>query len=209
MEKISCEVIRDLLPLYCDKVCSENSKQLIEHHLDSCCDCKEIYIKMKEDDEKFYDDSDKAEDESMIKNMASAWKRSLKKSFLKGMAFMVLVVAGLTGSYLGGTRIAVKMVPVEAVQADIISESEDDIHIYLETTDHKKVLKSKTVLTREGDLYIQFYRGLIPVNNGVGENLSINWKMALSGMSTEGKNVEIIRIYYGTEENRTLIWEKE
>lgn len=41
MNKISCEVIKDLLPLYKDDVCSEKSKDLIEEHLPECEDCRE------------------------------------------------------------------------------------------------------------------------------------------------------------------------
>ena len=29
MEKITCEVIADLLPLYCDEVCSQDSRRLV------------------------------------------------------------------------------------------------------------------------------------------------------------------------------------
>ncbi len=41
MKKISCDVIKDLLPLYKDDVCSEKSKDLIEEHLSECEDCRE------------------------------------------------------------------------------------------------------------------------------------------------------------------------
>ena len=41
MKKISCDVIKDLLPLYKDDVCSEKSKDLIEEHLPECEDCRE------------------------------------------------------------------------------------------------------------------------------------------------------------------------
>ena len=34
MSKISCDVIKDLLPLYKDRVCSEKSMDLVEEHLD-------------------------------------------------------------------------------------------------------------------------------------------------------------------------------
>ena len=30
MDEILCDVIQDLLPLYCDGVCSEESKKLVE-----------------------------------------------------------------------------------------------------------------------------------------------------------------------------------
>ena len=38
MTRISCEVARDLLPLYCDDVCSQESRILIEEHLKNCSD---------------------------------------------------------------------------------------------------------------------------------------------------------------------------
>ena len=37
--KMNCDVIRDLLPLYADEVCSEASKALVEEHLQSCERC--------------------------------------------------------------------------------------------------------------------------------------------------------------------------
>lgn len=47
--KISCNVIRDLLPLYLDQICSEESKDMIENHLTECEDCREYYDKMSTD----------------------------------------------------------------------------------------------------------------------------------------------------------------
>ena len=37
--KLSCEVIKDLLPLYYDKVCSEETKVIVEEHLNECENC--------------------------------------------------------------------------------------------------------------------------------------------------------------------------
>ena len=44
--KISCNIIRDLLPLYLDQVCSEESKDMIENHLTECENCREYYDQM-------------------------------------------------------------------------------------------------------------------------------------------------------------------
>jgi len=37
--QIKCEVIEDLLPLYIDEVCSDESKRLVEEHLEGCDAC--------------------------------------------------------------------------------------------------------------------------------------------------------------------------
>ena len=36
---MKCDIIRDLLPLYCDGLCSEASKQEIEAHVAQCQEC--------------------------------------------------------------------------------------------------------------------------------------------------------------------------
>lgn len=48
MSKIPCDVIKDLLPLYADNVCSEHSKDIVEEHLTECEDCREYYEAMTE-----------------------------------------------------------------------------------------------------------------------------------------------------------------
>lgn len=46
--KISCNIIRDLLPLYAEDMVSEDSKQLVDEHLCGCDDCvKELAVLKK------------------------------------------------------------------------------------------------------------------------------------------------------------------
>lgn len=45
--KLSCEIIKDLLPLYCDSICSEETKAAVEEHLTDCVSCSEELKKMK------------------------------------------------------------------------------------------------------------------------------------------------------------------
>lgn len=45
---MDCNVIMDLLPLYADGCCSEQSKALVETHLKSCKACKQAYADMSE-----------------------------------------------------------------------------------------------------------------------------------------------------------------
>lgn len=40
--RMNCKVIEDLLPLYLDEVCSEESKQLVEDHLAECEVCRKL-----------------------------------------------------------------------------------------------------------------------------------------------------------------------
>ena len=45
--KMDCEVIRDLLPLYTDGVCSEQSRGMVEEHLGECEACRGLLEKLK------------------------------------------------------------------------------------------------------------------------------------------------------------------
>ena len=45
--KINCNVIGDLLPLYVDEVLSDDSKEIVEEHLSECESCRESAEKMK------------------------------------------------------------------------------------------------------------------------------------------------------------------
>ncbi len=42
MKSNLCEIVRDLLPLYVDQVCSEPSSELVREHLSVCADCREL-----------------------------------------------------------------------------------------------------------------------------------------------------------------------
>lgn len=44
----SCEIIRDLLPLYHDNVCSETSRRMVEEHLGECDACKTVLENMED-----------------------------------------------------------------------------------------------------------------------------------------------------------------
>ena len=49
MNDVKCTIIQDLLPLYVDKVCSDDSGELVKNHLRSCPECKRLYDEMTTD----------------------------------------------------------------------------------------------------------------------------------------------------------------
>lgn len=49
MNKLECYVIGDLLPLYIDNACSEQTSKDVEAHLETCEKCKKLYGEMKLD----------------------------------------------------------------------------------------------------------------------------------------------------------------
>lgn len=47
MKEITCEIIRDILPLYVDEAVSRDTKELVEEHLFTCEACREEAEMMK------------------------------------------------------------------------------------------------------------------------------------------------------------------
>ena len=46
---MNCNVINDLLPLYIDECCSDDTKALVESHAESCPRCKSMLAKMQQE----------------------------------------------------------------------------------------------------------------------------------------------------------------
>ena len=67
-----CEVIRDLLPLYADDVCSERSREIIEEHLRECPDCSALLEQMKKSE---IEDDLREEKEQVIEHQAKQFRR--------------------------------------------------------------------------------------------------------------------------------------
>lgn len=53
MKSVDCDVIKDLLPSYIDKILSDSSNKLVEEHLQKCENCKETLMQM---DKKIYNE---------------------------------------------------------------------------------------------------------------------------------------------------------
>lgn len=50
MSRISCNVTKDLMASYLDNICSEESRELVEEHLQECPSCREFQNQLQEQD---------------------------------------------------------------------------------------------------------------------------------------------------------------
>lgn len=91
---VSCEIIKDLLPLYHDGVCSSDSKKMIEDHLEHCADCKAELEAMDNDIISARSEQNLSEAEA-VKKLSKRWKKGMLKSTLKGVLFTLITVAAV------------------------------------------------------------------------------------------------------------------
>ncbi len=114
MSKISCEIIKDLLPLYIDNVCSSDSTDAIEEHLKDCplCEAELLNLQNNTDIKPEIDkDIDKA-----VKNANKKIKKSKKKAVIKTLSIVsvVLLVVGI---------ICYLIIPVKLAQQDFYNDN--------------------------------------------------------------------------------------
>lgn len=95
MNKLTCGIIRDLLPLYVDNVCSEDSKAIVKEHIAACPMCEaELMNLQSAPDVKAEIGTDI---NNAVKNAGKIIKKSKKKAVAKTLSITtsVLLVAGL------------------------------------------------------------------------------------------------------------------
>lgn len=115
MSKIPCNVNKDLLPLYVDNVCSEESRGMVEEHLAGCGECRKYYDALKEGipQEKIEEEKEELMSEEKMREAAVSVIKTAKKEISKSqvrkvagivavMIIALFLLEGLSGSYMGG-----------------------------------------------------------------------------------------------------------
>jgi predicted anti-sigma-YlaC factor YlaD len=92
--KISCEIIKDLLPLYLDGVCSNDSKVAVDEHLTACENCKAELQAMQTSLPLINAEQNLKEAEA-VKNLSKRWKKSMKKALLKGIIITLITIGAI------------------------------------------------------------------------------------------------------------------
>ena len=88
--KTDCNIIRDLLPLYADDVCSKESRALVDEHLQECPDCLEELVNLRKSE---IEDRLGAEREDVIrKQKKQMGRRSAAIGSVLAWIFLIPVV---------------------------------------------------------------------------------------------------------------------
>ena len=97
MEKISCSIAKDLMPLYMDGVLSEETTEVMKVHLEGCENCRNEYEIMEQ--EWYLPSTVKLQEENkkMLKELKSQIKR---KRILTGVVAVFLAAMVFASGYL-------------------------------------------------------------------------------------------------------------
>lgn len=211
MAKISCDVIKDLLPLYQDEVCSEDSQLLVEEHVQACSECQKELEELKAELDCPHIKMDEAKP---IQAIAATWKKDKVKSYLKGALITAIVCIMTYGCYYGLTRWKVIPVSSELLQVSEVSQLSDGRIIYhLNVMDNKDLYFVKFTTTEDGRYYMTPMRSVIEDERTMEVGLFNDYFMVDVAENNAyqqnfGDGIEITSVYLGTEEDSILIWEK-
>lgn len=85
---MKCNIIQDLLPLYCENLTSYDSNQEIEQHLQTCHICKDFYQTMKQNE---MTDKQPVYDIQPLKKVRRSGMIKAILSFLAGAALLTII----------------------------------------------------------------------------------------------------------------------
>lgn len=147
--KYPCGVIRDILPLYKDEVCSEESRGAVEEHLSECKDCSEYYERLSEDREKIPNPEIEDHKADSLRAVRKRIRRSVTAAMI--LAAAILVVCMMLGAAMimmsekrtieyNGGNISVSMRP-EGLIATVRGAEYSGSHVKSVFTADGKMLK--------------------------------------------------------------------
>ena len=191
--KISCDMIQDLLPLYHDGVCSEESRKIIEEHLQTCENCKEELRLMGAE---WTANSLHSEEKVIAEEAAAAWKKGKKKAFIMGALIMIVglgIFLGMYFNYHWSTSVEKKNGEELLQQAEEYLEC--DLLGILETTKKGDYLAALCMADFGANWYICVFE-----RDSIFEN---RWR--ISGGTDCSGGREIISWNYGSSEGEAVL----
>ncbi len=196
MQKVTCDVIKDLMPLYVDDVLSNDSKKLVEEHIAECDKCRELYKKIKEDITCLSDKTN--HDKEVIQKIRSSIRRNKTKAVCIAV-FSVTVIAAIV---LLGTIDAMK-------QELVIGNFTEDTVVSAEVLEfHKKEIELKElIMSQDEDNITDVSVNLSGTAKKImSADIYIESKKAIGDMDTQKTMISIVAECLGIEEDNVSIY---
>ncbi|MFT9820356.1 zf-HC2 domain-containing protein [Lysinibacillus sp. NPDC056185] len=209
MSKLSCEIIRDILPLYYDNVCSDDSKSLVEEHLDHCQSCKLELDRLKVDFEIPKEEIETIRNDSnVIKNISSLWKRSKIKSFATGVIISLVLVLLISFGYNRLFHLNTVNVPTNVMEISQVSQlSDGKIVFHFEVTDGYALNETIHDMDKNGNFYITPVRPVIKKKAQPPYGMANDYYFIdIEQEELHRDSAEIKAIYIGTPKENILVW---
>lgn len=212
--KLPCGVIEDLLPLYHDGVCSEETRKIVEKHVEECFECRTLLKRMEAAVDVEHDAPD---DEGALRAIGKRARRAgIKKIFVGLLAAAAIAFLGWTA-----TDLTIVPVPTEKISINDLSVTQDGTIVFQLLIDDGKELRSLRIENDEetGTVYLNPKRAVIEERRDGNRYMSLNGQyvyVRIGNESLEYMNhftsmvldADTERLCVGTERDNVVIWEK-
>lgn len=178
--KNECNIIRDILPLYIERLASVDTVAFVEVHLEKCSECRKELENMKSEislDEVVSVACESENDSKPLRKFVRKWKRK-KRIVITSLAVVLLVVALLGSCFVSYVKFDT---------ANPFSAANGFIQVVVADKDYIEIQKSpKVMLAQPGEAVFLKYMESRGYTEMVGERLGS------LRVFTNGKEKEII-----------------
>ena len=206
-----CGIIRDLLPLYHDDVCSAETRNAVEKHCAGCADCRKILNDLGSMPEPY----EMAKEVEPLRPIQKKWNHERKKSLWIGLGVAFFLILILIANTVLREWKCVPMGKDDVGVMAVFQTSDGMIHITYDDLYDLNYFSSSVEVGSDGNGYISTYRPIlakktnIPHRIGTG-GICFDPESAFAWLNDESR-VPVTRIYLGIKddpENSILVWEK-
>ena len=206
-----CGIIRDLLPLYHDDVCSTETRNAVEKHCAGCADCRKILNDLDSMPEPY----EMAKEVDPLRPIQKKWNHERKKSLWIGLGVAFFLMLILIANTVLREWKCVPMGKDDVVVMGVFQTSDGMIHITYDDLYDLNYFSSSVEVGSDGNGYISTYRPIlakktnIPHRIGTG-SIGFDPESAFAWLNDESR-APVTRIYLGIKddpENSILVWEK-
>lgn len=154
--KYPCNLIQDLLPLYIDGVCSEESVEIIDEHLSECAACKKYYTALCEADEVVVTPQNTDREMKKAASFQAVKKKLLRKQVLV-VAIAFILLFSIVFAVVGVLKNSVQMISYEDNIS--VSMTDDSLIGRLQGNEANQCKVKRVEITTNGQIntYLFFY----------------------------------------------------
>lgn len=109
---IKCEIIRDLLPLYIDDCCSEESRKVVERHIEKCSECRRLHdVMMKEVKVGASEKEENLLEEELLRTGKELIEKQIRRDLIEKAAVVdipvdFMIIAAVLYIYINGIELS-------------------------------------------------------------------------------------------------------
>lgn len=206
-----CGLIRDLLPLYHDDVCSPESRNAVDAHCSECPDCKKMLEALNTAPEP----QKNMEDVAPLSPIQKRWNREKKKFLWIGLGIALILVLIIISHSVLTQWYCIPMGKDDVVLMELYQTSDGIIHISFDNLYDLNYFSTAVEVGADGNGYISVYRPILAKKTNtphrIGTSgLGFDPDTAFAWLNEETR-LPVTKLYLGIKDdpaNSILVWEK-